>query len=124
MLSKTFYAGGTFSGQDQVPTMTDSRSQNAAPVHGIGMEPWEDKPIDILGVDIVFFQGASYLNYSFAGNSFTPDVMRWFGQGNPITAGRSFAFPGKSEDPPHIDCHVSGQAGQNFQLFYTVYYNV
>ena len=123
MLSKTFYAGGTFNGQDQVPTMTDSASQPGAPVHGVGIEPWSDKAISIAGVDIVFFQGEADLNYAFAGNGYVPDVMRWHGQPNPIPAGSGFAFPAKSADPPHIDCHVSGSDGVPFQLFYTVYYS-
>lgn len=123
MLSKTFYAGGNFNGQDEVPTFTDSQSQPAAPIRGVGIEPWSDKNIAIVCVDIVFFQDADLVNYAFAGNSYTPDVMRWFGQPNPIPAGESFAFPAKSDDPPHIDCHVSGLSGHPFQLFYTVYYN-
>jgi hypothetical protein len=124
MLSANFYADGTFNSQDQVPTMINSDGQNAAPVLGIGIEPWESVPIEIVCVDISIFQGAEELNYSFAGNGFSPDIMRWHGQPNPIPAGSSFSFPAKgASPPPHIDCHVSGTSGAAFQLFYTVYYN-
>lgn len=124
MFSKTWWAGGIFNGQDTVPVMSDGSGQSSAPVGGFGIEPWLDQPIKILCVDITFFQGGQYVNYSFAGNSYSPDIMRWWGQPNPIPSGENFYFPGRSSSPPHIDCHVSGLPGQPFQLFYTVYYSI
>jgi hypothetical protein len=130
LYSATFYAAGTYNGQDQVPKLTNAAGQPAAPLGGVGIEPWEPVSIGVACVDIVVFENATDLNYAFAGNSYSPDVMRWLGLPNPIPAGASFPFPAR--DPaataaPHLDCHVSGAHGptgvyRQYQLFYTVYY--
>ncbi len=91
--SANFYAGGTFNSQDQVVAMTGNGGQPAAPIGGVGIEPWLPVSINIVGVDIVFFQGAQYVNYAFAGNGYSPDIMRWWNQPNEIQSGLAFPFP-------------------------------
>lgn len=116
--SKNFYFGGTFTGQDVNPALNDGKGINTPYV-----TPWETVSIDIVAVDIVFFQGASSVWYAFAGNGFSPDIMRWYGLPNPIPAGLAFPFPASGgANPPHIDLHVNGVLGQPYQGFYTVYY--
>ena len=126
IFSATFYAHGIFDGTDQLPVLNDQHG-SAAPLFGIGIEPWEDVPINIVCVDITFFQMDSrFVNYAFAGNGFSPDVMRWWGEPNPIPPGESFPCPAKGSftmtKSTHLDLHVSGQAGQKWQGYYSVYY--
>ena len=112
IFSKTFYASGTFDGTDQLPLVID---------------PWEPVAIEIVCVDITFFQFDSrFVNYAFAGNGFSPDIMRWWGEPNPIPPGEFFPCPAKGGYTPtehaHLDLHVSGQQGQKWQGYYTIYY--
>ena len=124
IFSKTFYCGGTFNGQDQVPAMINGAGQSAAPVSGVGIEPWETVSINVVCVDIEIFQGSADVGYAFAGNGYSPDVMRFYGQPNPIPAGEFFPFPAATDSsPPHIDLHISGApVGNPFQAYYVVYY--
>lgn len=110
--SRAFYGAGTCDGQDNIPI-----NQNA----------WESKPIFITGIDIAAFQvPPGGFQYVFAGNSFTPDVMAFIGNGStqiqktfPLGSEMLFASPG------HVDLHVAcATPGAQYQLEYIVYYRL
>jgi hypothetical protein len=141
LLSRQFVGRGTYNGQNQVPgvagmpPMLWSGGQPAAPMNGIGVEPWENVSIDIHEIEILFSQGAQYLGAAFAGNGWSPDVMRSVLPGgmmlpNPIKRGFSFPFPSVAACIPGVsnkafmDIHVIDYLdnGQPFTFFYTVYY--
>jgi len=110
LYSKTLYGGGTCNGQDIVAVM---------------QTPWESVSINIVGVELTVFQGT--IEYAFAGNSFSPDLMSLLGEGEVhgetfYPAGAAFPFPASSVTPaPHIDLHVFCASGP-FQMYETVYY--
>lgn len=124
--SHTIFASGPCTGQDVV---------------GAADYGWEPGPITVLGAEIVVMGDTTDLQYAFAGNSYTPDVMVWLGTGmnrvvNMFPSGTGMAFPAENtpEAQPapglkplhHIDFHYScavppGQSA-TFQGFETIYY--
>lgn len=120
LCSRNFYASGTCDGQDQLAMLAGPRVAATQMV-----QPWEPVPITIVGYQIVLFEGA--MQYVFAGNSYTPDIMGWLGSGQSAhgdfyPAGTGFAFPAAGADV-HLDLHFSCRTG-SFQGFYTVFYTV
>jgi len=124
--SKSFYVHGTGNGGDQLP-IWEINGASQAPVHGVGVEPWESVSINIVGVGVSFFEKPANLQYVWIGNSFSPDLMLTMGYGvhdkevfypNGIT----FPFPASSANPPHIDAHVCANAGQSYQINVVLYY--
>lgn len=126
LLSKTFYCGGTANGSDITPEFNVG---TAAPIGHIGAEPWEAVSINIVGIGMTFFQMPSGLQYAFAGDSYSPDIMLEMAAGQTsltkfFPAGLSFPFPaaGAVTPPPHVDMHICAANGSPFQAHYTVYY--
>lgn len=120
--SKNFYFHGVCNGQDQNPSLNDGKGIDTPLV-----TPWEPVSISIVDVQIAFIPGSTPPTfYSFAGNSYEPDIMSW-DTSNAVQqtpAGYNFQFPAAGgKNPPHIDLHVSCAAANfPYQGFYTVYY--
>jgi len=106
LLSKTFHGQGVGTGLDQIPILE---------------EMW-DGPIEIVGVELALTEGAKYVQYAFAGNGYSPDVMLMLGAGEVsgrvfYPTGLSFPFAGS-----HVDCHICVKPKKQFQVFLTIYY--
>jgi hypothetical protein len=111
LCSKTFYATGNCTGQDELAILRDDKGWPGAQL----VKPWVATPIRIVGVEIMVTHGPS-LDYAFAGNSATPDVMLMVGAGARwgrvfYPAGLGFALPGAGSHS-HIDLHISCGAGE------------
>jgi len=111
LCSKTFYAIGNCTGKDELAILRDDKGWPAAQL----VKPWEITPIRIVGVEIMVTHGPS-LDYAFAGNSATPDVMLMVGAGARwgrvfYPAGLGFALPGAASHS-HVDLHISCGAGE------------
>ena len=120
LLSKTFHASGEFTGADSLVEFSNPRQEDGKAYRFI--RPWEAFEIRIHCVDIAPINTPDAY-YFFAGNSHSPDVMRWWPGANPIPAGHWFplpAAPGGELD--YLDCHCNGVRGARYELFYTVYY--
>ena len=105
LCTKTFHGQGKCDGKDQLPILEDL---------------WEPEPISIVGTSIRWWASSDvHVNYVFAGNSYTPDVMNWLGGPGASTV----MFPAGLVMPlgpkKHVDLHVSCYpAGVEFQGYF------
>ena len=136
LCSKNFYVEGTCTGKDATGKFLDSHAitgvlpKDEGIWYGVG--PWERSAISILGASIAFMQ-ISELQYSFVGNSYSPDAMLWYeggelrGATTRFWALYAFQFPpiGTKGDPipPHLDLHVGCKSGKS-QAFVTIDYTL
>lgn len=115
LCSRTFYASGNCDGQDQLAALKIDEIETKL------VGPWEPVPITIVGVHLKLISGE--VTYAFAGNSSTPDIMRWLDERDTYyPQGTGFAFPAFGSKA-HIDFHYNCLKG-SFQAFYTVYYKI
>ena len=127
MCSKDFYVSGLCTNGDVTGTFSDPNAVSGSGWAGVG--PWEASPISIVGASIAFLSQGG-LQYSFIGNSYSPDIMLWYdraatpGATSKMWAPHAFAFPPQGTGgQPHIDLHVGCTQGA-WQAFVTIDYTV
>ncbi len=89
------------------------------------VEPWEDEPIEIIGMECALLQSSSRAMMTC--NSYRPDIFFMAGNGETRCDGMlpddvMLPFPAAGgQDPPHLDIHIEFTSFPYF-LVYSVFY--
>jgi hypothetical protein len=119
--SKSFNFTGDCNGGDMVYSWT------IAGRGGWQVKPWENQPIDIIGVEVVDASGSPH-SFWMVGNNHAPDPMAWVGPNqwhtsNIFPTGFSWPFPASSRaaTSDYFDLHGACSSG-SASLWVTFYY--